>query len=332
MALKSGRVGIHPSQVDPITGMLINGPTPGSISFEDLSDAEISDPEAGQTLQYNGTKWENVFASISPVTPATLASLQDVMISDPEDGNYLMYDLTNQKWINSGAAPTPTTIDVTVTIYSAVEDLITYTDINGDTETIQLPSNSDHTTATITIDPSGSNITFTSSVAKNPDDLTADYSKSISITNATTEIKVMPDNSLYWYGYEKETFAVTNYRPSYMGGTQGTPTVTRNKNDFYFTNIGYQGSIIWNDVALGSASSLKVIGNTSKGSTADTHFNVATTANISGNGYAVEMSIDTVLPSSKGLVTVDVSGISNNRGVALAVANCYGNCYALWYE
>ena len=206
MALKSGRVGIHPSQVDPITGMLINGPAPGSISFEDLSDAEISDPEAGQTLQYNGTKWENVFASISPVTPATLASLQDVMISDPEDGNYLMYDSTNQKWINSGEAPTPTTIDVTVTIYSAVEDLITYTDINGDTETIQLPSNSDHTTATITIDPSGSNITFTSSVAKKPSDLSEPYSKSVMITDATTEIKVMPDNALYWWGYESSNF------------------------------------------------------------------------------------------------------------------------------
>lgn len=104
MALRSGRVGIHPSQVDPITGMLLNGPTPGSISFEDLSDAQIASPEAGQTLQYNGTGWENVFASISPTT---LAELQDVQITDPEDGAYLVYDAENDKWINSVTPPAP---------------------------------------------------------------------------------------------------------------------------------------------------------------------------------------------------------------------------------
>ena len=108
MALRSGRVGIHPSQVDPITGMLLNGPTPGSISFEDLSDAQITDPEIGQTLQYNGTGWHNVFASISPTT---LAELRDVEITDPEDGEYLTYDSTNEKWVNSGAAPGPVVPD-----------------------------------------------------------------------------------------------------------------------------------------------------------------------------------------------------------------------------
>ena len=104
MALRSGRVGIHPSQVDPITGMLLNGPTPGSISFEDLSDAQISNPEAGQTLIYNGTGGENEFSSISPTT---LAALQDVQITDPEDGAYLVYDAENSKWINSTTPPAP---------------------------------------------------------------------------------------------------------------------------------------------------------------------------------------------------------------------------------
>ena len=104
MALRSGRVGIHPSQVDPITGMLINTPTPGSMSFEDLSDAQITDPEVGQTLIYNGTGWENETPS---VTPTTLSALQDVQITDPEDGAYLVYDAENNKWINSETPPAP---------------------------------------------------------------------------------------------------------------------------------------------------------------------------------------------------------------------------------
>lgn len=108
MALKSGRVGIHPSQVDPITGMLINVPTPGNISFEDLSDAQISNPEVGQTLIYNGNKWENEFSSISPTT---LAALQDVQITDPEDGALLVYDSASGKWVNSVTPPAPVVPD-----------------------------------------------------------------------------------------------------------------------------------------------------------------------------------------------------------------------------
>lgn len=95
-----------------------------------------------------------------------------------------------------------TTQTVSVTIYSAVGDTITYTDIYSVSRMITLDNNSDHTTATIDILPSGSTLTFTSSIAKNPDDLTADYSKSVAITDATTEIKVMPDKSIYWYGWK----------------------------------------------------------------------------------------------------------------------------------
>lgn len=103
MALKSGRVGIHPSQVDPITGMLLVSPS-GASSMADLSDAQITDPAAGQTLIYNGEKWENEFSSISPTT---LATLQDVSITDPSDGDYLIYNSTEDKWINSGSTPGP---------------------------------------------------------------------------------------------------------------------------------------------------------------------------------------------------------------------------------
>ena len=43
--------------------------------------------------------------------------------------------------------------------------------------------------------------TFYSTVAKNPSDLTADYSKTIRICPNTKEIVVRPDNTLYWWGY-----------------------------------------------------------------------------------------------------------------------------------
>ena len=226
MALKSGRVGIHPSQVDPITGMLINIPTPGNISFEDLSDAQISSPEVGQTLIYNGNKWENEFSSISPTT---LATLQDVQITDPEDGDYLTYDAANSKWINSGEAPAPEYTDITVTMYGAVEDTISFTDAAGISHSEVFASGQSIKSVTFKINPSGStSITFTSAVAKDPDNLSNDYTKTVSVTSATTEIKVMPDNALYWWGYELMTVYAVGNATSDLG--QIAPTLTHNKN------------------------------------------------------------------------------------------------------
>lgn len=263
MALKSGRVGIHPSQVDPITGMLLSGPS-GSTNYNDLSnkpqingvtlsgnkttsdlhieagasdlsdldDVSISNPEAGQTLQYTGTGWENVFASISPVTPATLASLQDVMLSDLQDGDFITYDSTSEKWINTGEAPAPEYTDITVTMYGAVEDTISFTDAAGISHSEVFASGQSSKSLTFKINPSGStSITFTSAVAKNPDDLTADYSKTVIITNATTEIKVMPDNALYWYGYKSDNLEDLSTANGWSFGvyTFTSPTYSTNK-------------------------------------------------------------------------------------------------------
>ena len=248
MALKSGRVGIHPSQVDPITGMLINVPTPGNISFGDLSDAQIADPEVGQTLIYNGNKWENEFSSISPTT---LAALQDVQITDPKDGDYLMYDSENSKWINSGAAPAPTYTDITVTLYGAVEDTISFIDAAGISHSEVFASGQSSKSVTFKINPSGSNsITFTSAVAKDPDNLSNDYTKTVSVTSATTSIYVMPnDNVLYWYGYKGSNFEETTTTNGwYNYGTYVAPTYNKNSMTFamdssHATGVGSKNAI-----------------------------------------------------------------------------------------
>lgn len=95
------------------------------------------------------------------------------------------------------------TYEITATIYGAVGDTITYTDDNGQqTVTTDSTGKAENVSITITqttagVDPS---ITFTSSIAKDPTDLTADYSKAVTITENMTEIYVMPDATIYWYG------------------------------------------------------------------------------------------------------------------------------------
>ena len=62
----------------------------------------------------------------------------------------------------------------------------------------------DGATQTPIVDPStlsAGTYTFGSTVAKNPSDLTADYTKTIRITPNTKEIVLRPDKTLYWWGY-----------------------------------------------------------------------------------------------------------------------------------
>lgn len=94
MALKSGRVGIHPSQVDPITGMLLE--SGGAKKLTDLEDVSISSVTNNQVLTYNNstTKWKN--SSLSNVARSGSyndlsnkpTGLSTIRIKDNSTGEY----------------------------------------------------------------------------------------------------------------------------------------------------------------------------------------------------------------------------------------------------
>ena len=100
-------------------------------------------------------------------------------------------------------------ITKTITVYSAANDTISFTDAVG--------------SKTVTTDASGQgsvsisfipnqNITFASSVANDPSDISVYYRKTVTVTDSTTSVKVMPDGALYWYGClpNAETMNATN--------------------------------------------------------------------------------------------------------------------------
>lgn len=120
-----------------------------------------------------------------------------------------------------------TTVTLTIPLYSAAADTVSYTDAEG-AKTVVTDS-SGEATAAIVILATGQNVTFTSSVAKEPDDLTVDYSKAVALTDASLEVKVMPDNVLYWYGYNNTTFTDIHarYNTSWSFSTI-TPTFNTN--------------------------------------------------------------------------------------------------------
>ena len=118
-------------------------------------------------------------------------------------------------------------ITKTVTVYGAAGATISYTDTTG-SKTVTL-NNSGQGSASITFIPPSATITFTdTNVSKNPNDLTQNYSKSITITESTTSIKVMPDNSLYWWGWMARNDAIV----------AGALTPTFNVTSVYATTNG----------------------------------------------------------------------------------------------
>ena len=385
MALKSGRVGIHPSQVDPITGMLLSGPSGTSdyeqlsnlpkinsvtlkgnkslsdlgvpTSFEDMSDSDISTPEAGQILQYNGSGWENVYASISPVTPATLASLsdvdiddptsgqtleydgskwknvnasiapttlaalQDVTITSPADGDYLVYDSTSEKWINSGEAPSPTYVDVTATIYGAVEDTISFTDAAGISHSVTFGTNEYSAQETFKIDPSGSSITFTSAVAKDPSNLSNSYTKTISITSGTTSIYVMPSDVLYWWGYES-AYLEDCISANGWSSPKTLNNPTHNKNNIYLSTGASSSAFVGTTESILSGAELNLI--TECSSSVRIY---SAPSKVIDESYVYQYS-NTALSSWSHTLQSDYTGMAfgmdgGTRTVTL---------YALWYE
>lgn len=87
----------------------------------------------------------------------------------------------------------------TITVYSAASDTVSFTDATG-AKTVTTNSNGVGS-VNITFTPPSANITFKSSIAKNPNNLSQAYSKTITIDTNTKVIYIMPNGVLYWYGY-----------------------------------------------------------------------------------------------------------------------------------
>ena len=143
------------------------------------------------------------------------ASPYEVVFEIPNGGDWTISGVVGGQTVSTGvniptSAELIATVQQTVTIYSAKEDTISYTDIDGATQTIKFASGATSKQVQITINPNGSSITFTSSVAKNPNNLSQDYSKTFTITPSTTELYLMPDTlkTLYWWGYESDNLKV----------------------------------------------------------------------------------------------------------------------------
>ena len=217
-------------------------------------------------------------------------------------------------------------ITKTITVYSAASDTVSFTDATG-AKTVTTDTSGRGSVAITFIPPSAS-ITFTSRVAKNPNNLSQAYSKTITIDSNTTSIYVMPNKTLYWWGYVGNAEDCTSANGWSYGGSGITMSApTHNTDNIYFeTNTS---SI---DKAFGSKSPVTGTVN-------------AIIQAVSVNGGESVIFNDNTTKAVKSNWTGATNGITNTSRAKYSrnVTNAYpyvevyntgrsGKLYAMWYE
>lgn len=116
-----------------------------------------------------------------------------------------------------------------IDIYSTASDTVYYMD-NGSPVIVCTTDTTGHGTVSKSSLPNGT-YTLYSTVAKDPDNLSNDYSKSVTIADNTLEIDLMPverSKMLYWYGYKISDTTAINVDSTYTLDEQSLSFNTNN--------------------------------------------------------------------------------------------------------
>lgn len=223
-----------------------------------------------------------------------------------------------------------TLAEITVTLYGAKEDTITFTDAAGVAHTEVFASGQTSKSVTLKILPSGSNITFTSSVSKNPSDLSQNYSKNVSLTNNTTAVYVMPDGAIYWYGCEKIELSV-------FRDTRGAD-ITRNTNNIQYSAwlAAYNTQSILHTTNMmslqGYTNAHMLISYESATVTPDKYLKFGYTDTLSIGEVLPANCVDITPSTSIQKITASLSGATTDYIAYEHVVNVTANVYAIWLE
>jgi hypothetical protein len=218
-------------------------------------------------------------------------------------------------------------------MYGAKEDTISFTDETG-SKTETFASGQSSKTVSITILPTGNNITFTSTGSKDPSDLSSNYTKTITVTSGTTEVYVMPDNALYWYGYESDDCEELNSANGWSNAATAITWITPTRQTRYIdmtVDAINKGVGLGSKNAISSLSTLKCI----MDNNISTDQLLIRTCASKSYSNAVTTDFNTN-PTGLQIRTVADTYGSNRYGCAM----CWGlknsmhtvKLYALWYE
>lgn len=256
------------------------------------------------------------------------ASPYEVVFEIPNGGDWTISGVVAGHTVSTGvniptSASLIATVQQTVTIHSAKEDTISYTDIDGATQTITFASGETSKQVQITIEPNGSSITFTSSVAKNPNNLSQDYSKTFIITTSTTELYLMPDNTLYWWGYVGDNLENASSANGWSWSGRSFVDPTYNTHDIQLSTGSGQIAIVGNKNAISCSKVYSIARATNDGLEMKTSTSKNVVTSITGT-TSTSSSTNSLLQVSQTVTNGYVTIICQNTQV--------GYASAFWYE
>lgn len=232
-----------------------------------------------------------------------------------------------------------------ITIIGAKEDAITITNSQNQTvATCIFGSGKTYGYVSKALLPSGT-YTFTSSVAKmKSDGSVVDYAKTITLDGSETEIKVMPDGVLTWYGNAAPLFSLAavaygTYEETQSSATRfQAPTITQNTNSTTIT-YKYQTSYhcvgtVYTPAALTGKTKIKCA--TKRGSTGPAWMMMGTVSTMQQGYTPIEIG------SVTNAASIDISELNiSGSGDKIFLEGCLPNgsstngsseLYALWVE
>lgn len=215
---------------------------------------------------------------------------------------------------------------VEVDIYSAAQDTIQI--YNGSTwEVLCSTDSTGKSTSRVSL-PIGT-YQLKSSIAKNPNNLSDDYEKTITISANDTEVFLMPDGEvIYWYGFKGAKFKVMSDF-SATGQTYLAPTL--NTNNIYANGSANRFSGIYCNTKIPIGVTLKCIQNSSsiQTNTGLILRGVRSKSNfIDANNLVYSTGANTT-----GIKLLTVESITEEAwGCLFAINARPGYIYAFWYE
>ena len=261
------------------------------------------------------------------------ASPYEVIFEIPNGGDWTISGVVSGHIASTGiniptSAELIANIRQTVTIYSATEDTISYTDIDGATQTITFASGESSKQIEITIESGGNSFTFTSSVAKNPNDLSQYYSKTVTVDENTTEVYLMPNNTLYWWGYDSGDIEDVSTANGWSGNHANNAPV-HNTNGIYFSGGATDASLVALKTTVKNKS-FKFIGNQTGGS--NLGYCATYRSSKSNADNVIVSNVSYTAMNTLQLITMPSQATDYYFTIGFISVNRTGNLNALWYE
>ena len=201
----------------------------------------------------SGFVGSNITCTDGTTTIAKTSSTTSLTFYPPNTGTWTIIGSIGgvasqvQATVSSLSTPVSVTLvsalTVTVTLHGASNATISYTDMNG-AKTQTLNSQGRKTGVNITVRTEGTQITFTdTNVAPNVPNLTGHYSKTVTISAGMSDIYVMPDGVVYWYGNTENCVNLNGASDwNWYGGFRATDQIEFNTNSVTITSNNIGGS------------------------------------------------------------------------------------------